>query len=105
MNLRKNDFIQQVENWKKKKNYIINVKKLLIRWSFNFRSTINILKEKASDCEKILKKFEEKNGKILNQAKSELEQLATRNRWIKSINFRRIFKINSAIKKENSRSG
>ena len=35
--------------------------------------TINILKEKISDGEEILKKFEEKNGKILNQAKRELE--------------------------------
>ena len=35
--------------------------------------TINILKEKTSDGEEILKKFEEKNGKILNQAKRELE--------------------------------
>ena len=46
----------------------------MIRWSFNFRSTINILKEKTSDGEKILKKFEEKNGKIINQSKRELEE-------------------------------
>ena len=32
--------------------------------------------------EEILKKFEEKNGKILNQAKRELEQLATRKQEI-----------------------
>ena len=44
--------------------------------------TINILKEKTSDGEEILKKFEEKNGKILNQAKRELEQLATRKQEI-----------------------
>ena len=44
--------------------------------------TINILKEKTPDGEDILKKYEEKNGKILNQAKRELEQLATRKQQI-----------------------
>ena len=44
--------------------------------------TINILKEKTPDGEEILKKFEEKNGNILNQAKRELEQLATRKQEI-----------------------
>ena len=35
--------------------------------------TINILKEKTSGGEEILRKFEEKNSKIVNQAKRELE--------------------------------
>ena len=48
-------------------NAKINVKALILE------STINILKVKTSDDEEILRKFEEKNGKILNQAKRELE--------------------------------
>ena len=44
--------------------------------------TINLLKDKTLEGEEILKRFEEKNGKILNQAKRELEQLATRKQEI-----------------------
>ena len=44
--------------------------------------TINLLKDKTPEGEEILKRYEEKNGKILNQAKRELEQLATRKQEI-----------------------
>ena len=83
--VRKNDLIQQAENLKKKKEIYNKCQRVIDRIkgeALILDRTINILKEKTSDGEEILKKFEEKNGKILNQAKRELEQLATRKQEI-----------------------
>ena len=83
--VRKNDLIQQAENLKKKKEIYNKCQRVIDRIKVEaliLDRTINILKEKTSDGEEILKKFEEKNGKILNQAKRELEQLATRKQEI-----------------------
>ena len=83
--VRKNDLIQQAENLKKKKELYHKCQKVIDKIkgeALILDRTINILKEKTSDGEEILKKFEEKNGKILNQAKRELEQLATRKQEI-----------------------
>ena len=83
--VRKNDLIQQAENLKKKKELYHKCQKVIDKIkgeALILDRTINILKEKTPDGEEILKKFEEKNGKILNQAKRELEQLATRKQEI-----------------------
>ena len=83
--VRKNDLIQQAENLKKKKELFHKCQKVIDKIkgeALILDRTINILKEKTSDGEDILKKYEEKNGKILNQAKRELEQLATRKQEI-----------------------
>ena len=83
--VRKNDLIQQAENLKKKKEIYHRCQKVIDKIkgeALILDRTINILKEKTSDGEEILKKYEEKNGKILNQAKRELEQLATRKQEI-----------------------
>ena len=83
--VRKNDLIQQAENLKKKKEIYHKCQKVIDKIkgeALILDRTINILKEKTSDGEEILKKYEEKNGKILNQAKRELEQLATRKQEI-----------------------
>ena len=83
--VRKNDLIQQAENLKKKKEIYHKCQKVIDKIkgeALILDRTINILKEKTPDGEEILKKYEEKNGKILNQAKRELEQLATRKQQI-----------------------
>ena len=83
--VRKNDLIQQAENLKKKKEIYQKCQRVIDKIkgeALILDRTINILKEKTSDGEEILKKYEEKNGKILNQAKRELEQLATRKQEI-----------------------
>jgi len=83
--VRKNDLIQQAENLKKKKELFHKCQKVIDKIkgeALILDRTINILKEKTPDGEDILKKYEEKNGKILNQAKRELEQLATRKQEI-----------------------
>ena len=83
--VRKNDLIQQAENLKKKKELYHKCQKVIDKIkgeALILDRTINILKEKTPEGEEILKKFEEKNGKILNQAKRELEQLATRKQEI-----------------------
>ena len=83
--VRKNDLIQQAENLKKKKEIYHKCQKVIDKIkgeALILDRTINILKEKTPDGEDILKKYEEKNGKILNQAKRELEQLATRKQQI-----------------------
>ena len=83
--VRKNDLIQQAENLKKKKELYHKCQKVIDKIkgeALILDRTINILKEKTPDGEEILKKFEEKNGKILSQAKRELEQLATRKQEI-----------------------
>ena len=67
--VRKNDLIQQAENLKKKKELYHKCQKVTDKIKSEaliLALTINILKEKTSDGEEILKKFEEKNGKILN---------------------------------------
>jgi len=83
--VRKNDLIQQAENLKKKKEIYHKCQKVIDKIkgeALILDRTINILKEKTPDGDDILKKYEEKNGKILNQAKRELEQLATRKQEI-----------------------
>ena len=83
--VRKNDLIQQAENLKKKKEIYHKCQKVIDKIkgeALILDRTINILKEKTPDGEDILKKYEEKNGKILNQAKKELELLATRKQEI-----------------------
>ena len=83
--VRKNDLIQQAKNLKKKKEIYHKCQKVIDKIkgeALILDRTINILKEKTPDGEDILKKYEEKNGKILNQAKRELEQLATRKQQI-----------------------
>ena len=83
--VRKNDLIQQAENLKKKKEIYHKCQKVIDKIkgeALILDRTFNILKEKTPDGEDILKKYEEKNGKILNQAKRELEQLATRKQEI-----------------------
>ena len=70
--VRKNDLIQQAENLKKKKELYHKCQKVIDKIkgeALILDRTINILKEKTPDGEEILKKFEEKNGKILNQPK------------------------------------
>ena len=83
--VRKDDLLQQAENLKKKKETYQKYQKAIDRIkgeALILDRTINILKEKTPDGEEILKKFEEKNGKVLNQAKRELEILATRKQEI-----------------------
>jgi len=83
--VRKNDLIQQAENLKRKKEIYHKCQKVIDKIkgeALILDRTINILKEKTPDGDDILKKYEEKNGKILNQAKRELEQLATRKQEI-----------------------
>ena len=83
--VRKDDLLQQAENLKKKKElyqkYQKNIDQIKGEGLILDR-TINLLKDKTLEGEEILKRFEEKNGKILNQAKRELEQLATRKQEI-----------------------
>ena len=83
--VRKDDLLQQAENLKKKKElyqkYQKNIDKIKGE-NLILERTINLLKDKTPEGEEILKRFEEKNGKILNQAKKELEQLATRKQEI-----------------------
>ena len=83
--VRKDDLLQQAENLKKKKEKYQKMQKILDKIkgeNLIIDRTINILKGKTPDGEEILKKYEEKNGKIINQAKRELEQLATRKQQI-----------------------
>ena len=83
--VRKNDLIQQAENLKKKKEIYHKCQKVIDKIkgeALILDRTINILKEKTPDGEDILKKYEEKNGKILDKAKKELEMLATRKQEI-----------------------
>ena len=83
--VRKNDLIQQAENLKKKKEIYHKCQKVIDKIkgeALILDRTINILKEKTPDGEDILKKYEEKNGKILDKAKKELEILATRKQEI-----------------------
>ena len=83
--VRKDDLLQQAENLKKKKElyqkYQKNIDKIKGE-NLILERTINLLKDKTPEGEEILKRFEEKNRKILNQAKKELEQLATRKQEI-----------------------
>ena len=78
--VRKDDLLQQAQNLKKKKEtyqqYQKNIDKIKGETLILDR-TINILKDKTPKGEEILKHYEEKNGKVLNQARRELEQLAT----------------------------
>ena len=78
--VRKDDLLQQAQNLKKKKEtyqqYQKNIDKIKGETLILDR-TINILKNKTPKGEEILKHYEEKNGKVLNQARRELEQLAT----------------------------
>ena len=78
--VRKDDLLQQAQNLKKKKElfqqYQKNIDKIKGETLILDR-TINILKDKTPKGEEILKYYEEKNGKVLNQARRELEQLAT----------------------------
>ena len=72
--VRKNDLIQQAENLKKKKEIYHKCQKVIDKIkgeALILDRTINILKEKTPDGEDILKKYEEKNGKILDKAKKE----------------------------------
>ena len=83
--VRKNDLIQQAENLKKKNEIYHKCQKVIDKIkgeALILDRTINILKEKTPDGEDILKKYEEKNGKILDKAKKELEILATRKQEI-----------------------
>ena len=104
--VRKNDLIQQAENLKKKKEIYHKCQKVIDKIkgeALILDRTINILKEKTPDGEDILKKYEEKNGKILNQAKRELEQLATRKQEIdesKALTLEEYSKLIQKLKKQ-----
>ena len=104
--VRKNDLIQQAENLKKKKEIYHKCQKVIDKIkgeALILDRTINILKEKTPDGEEILKKYEEKNGKILNQAKRELEQLATRKQQIdesKALTLEEYAKLIQKLKKQ-----
>ena len=106
--VRKNDLIQQAENLKKKKEIYHKCQKIIDKIkgeALIIDRTINILKEKTSDGEEILKKYEERNGKILNQAKRELEQLATRKQEIdesKALTLEEYAKLIQELKKKIS---
>ena len=79
--VRKNDLIQQAENLKKKKELYHKSQKVIDKIkgeALVLDHTINILKRKDIWWWTNFKKIWEKNGKILNQLKRELEQLATR---------------------------
>lgn len=83
--VRKDDLLQQAENLKKKKEKYQRCQKVIDKIkgeALIIDRTINILKGKTPDGEEILKQYEEKNGKIINQAKRELEQLATKKQEI-----------------------
>ena len=83
--VRKDDLLQQAENLKKKKELYQKYQKIIDKIkgeALILDRTINLLKDKTPEGEEILKRYEEKNGKILNQAKRELEQLATRKQEI-----------------------
>ena len=83
--VRTDDLLQQAENLKKKKTTYQKCQKAIDQIkgeALIIDRTINILKGKTPDGEEILKQYEEKNGKIINQAKRELEQLATRKQEI-----------------------
>ena len=83
--VRKDDLLQQAENLKKKKEKYQKMQKILDKIkgeNLIIDRTINILKGKTPDGEEILRHYEEKNGKIINQAKRELEQLATKKQQI-----------------------
>ena len=104
--VRKDDLLQQAENLKKKKETYQKYQKAIDRIkgeALILDRTINILKEKTPDGEEILKKFEEKNGKVLNQAKRELEILATRKQEIdesKALTLEEYSKLINQIKKK-----
>ena len=104
--VRKDDLLQQAENLKKKKETYQKYQKAIDRIkgeALILDRTINILKEKTPDGEEILKKFEEKNGKVLNQAKRELEILATRKQEIdesKALTLEEYAKLIQQIKKK-----
>ena len=104
--VRKDDLLQQAENLKKKKEIYQKYQKGIDRIkgeALILDRTINILKEKTPDGEEILKKFEEKNGKVLNQAKRELEILATRKQEIdesKALTLEEYAKLIQQIKKK-----
>ena len=106
--VRKNDLIQQAENLKKKKEIYHKCQKVIDKIkgeALILDRTINILKEKTPDGEDILKKYEEKNGKILNQAKRELEQLATRKQEIdesKALTLEEYAKLIQQLKKKKA---
>lgn len=83
--VKKDDLLQQAENLKKKKEIYHKYQKGIDKIkgeALILDRTINMLKDKTTDGEDILKQYEEKNGKVLNQAKKELEQLANRKQQI-----------------------
>ena len=83
--VRKDDLLQQAENLKKKKETYQKYQKVLDKIkgeALILDRTINILRDKTPDGEEILKHYEEKNGKVLNQAKRELEQLVSKKQEI-----------------------
>ncbi|MCQ2820729.1 MAG: hypothetical protein MJ252_25990 [archaeon] len=83
--VRKDDLLQQAENLKKKKEKFQKCQKVIDKIkgeSLIIDRTINILKNKTPEGDQIVKDYEEKNGKIINQAKRELEQLATKKQEI-----------------------
>ena len=83
--VRKDDLLQQAENLKKKKEKFQKCQKVIDKIkgeSLIIDRTINIIKNKTPDGDEIVKQYEEKNGKIINQAKKELEQLATKKQEI-----------------------
>ena len=106
--VRKNDLIQQAENLKKKKEIYHKCQKVIDKIKGEvliLDRTINILKEKTPDGDDILKKYEEKNGKSLNQAKRELELLATRKQEIdesKALTLEEYSKLIQQLKKKIS---
>ena len=106
--VRKNDLIQQAENLKKKKEIYHKCQKVIDKIkgeALILDRTINILKEKTPDGDDILKKYEEKNGKSLNQAKRELELLATRKQEIdesKALTLEEYSKLIQQLKKKIS---
>ena len=104
--VRKDDLLQQAENLKKKKEVYNQYQKVIDRIKGEgliLDRTINILRDKTSDGEDILKRFEEKNGKVLNQAKRELEQLVSRKQAIdesKALTLEEYSKLITQIKKK-----
>jgi len=84
--VRKDDILQQAENVKKKKEIFINYNKTLdgIKGeSLILERTINLVKYKTEDGEKIVKSIEEKNGiSSLNIQRKELEELSRKKQEI-----------------------
>lgn len=77
--VKKDDILSQAEIVKKKKEVYVKYNKILdmIKGeALILNRTINILKDKTTDGDEIVKKFEEKHGGVLNQARKELEELS-----------------------------